>query len=202
MQRQLRSLAILGALCVVASSGGGCASERPASDPTPTPRAAKPPVEAIALEPDYREALADIGLVLTPRGGLIDRSDGGYRKSATGSHLALYLEPAATRSVDQYVDGIAAAARVFLPSVFERWPGLESFDVCQEPGASAEEPKDPPAVTQIDVTRAQAAAVDWRTVGVRELVQAAEDDPPRLKLLVSDALRASDAYVNATRATS
>ena len=66
----------------------------------------------------------------------------------------------AGRSVEQYVEGIAAASRVFLPNVFARWPGLESFDVCQEPPASADEPKDPPPVTQIEVTRAQAEAID------------------------------------------
>jgi hypothetical protein len=167
--------------------------------PIPTESARKPPVEAVALEPDYRDALAEIGLVLTPRGGLIDRSGGGYRKSATGTHLALYLEPLADRSVDQYVDGIAGASRVFLPSVFDRWPGLESFDVCQEPAASADEPKDPPPVTQIEVTRAQATALDWDKLTVRQIVRAAEADPPALRLVVSDALHGSDAYFNATR---
>ncbi len=180
-------------LCAITS----CASRPEVGAPAPTSADAKPPVEAAALDQIYREALAQIGLVLTPRGGLIDRSNGGYRKSADGTHLALYLEPAAQRSVGDYVDGIAAATRVFLPDVFERWPGLRSFDVCQEPPASTREPKDPPPVTQIEVTRRQARAIDWSTVTVRDIVRASMDDPRRLKLVVSDSLRASDAYANA-----
>ena len=178
----------------------GCAAIPGAVDPGPTISRAKPPVEAAALEPLYRDALREIGLVLTTRGGLIDRSGDGYRKSADGTHLALYLEPAGARSTVEYVDGIAEASRVFLPDVFERWPDLESFDVCQEPAPDPQEPKDPPPVTQIEVTREQAAAVDWRSVTVRDIARAASDDPKRLKLVVSKALHASDAYVNATSA--
>jgi hypothetical protein len=196
MRRTLRWSGSCAAGCAIVLVLASCGAPRPS--PSSPPSGAKPPVDAAALEPDYRDALMKIGLVLTPRGGLIDRSGGGYTKSAEGTHLALYLEPVAKRSVQEYVDGIAAASRVFLPDVFERWPGLESFDVCQEPPATTDEPKDPPPVTQIEVTRVQAAGVNWRTATVSDLVRAAVDRPPRLKLVVSQALQASDAYVNAT----
>jgi hypothetical protein len=199
MRRKLRSSATGAGLYLALMPLASCGVPQPSPSPSPTGPDDRPPVDAAALEPTYRDALAEIGLVLTPRGGLIDRSGGGYRKSATGTHLALYLEPSAGRTVQQYVDGIAAASRIFLPDVFARWPGLKSFDVCQEPPASVDEPKDPPPVTQIDVTRAQAAAVDWETVTVRDLVRAARQEPASLKLVVSDALKASDAFVNATR---
>lgn len=185
----------------VAATMLGCSRTPEDAVPTAATAAALPPADAMALEPRYRSALADIGLVLTSRGGLIDRSHGGYEPSPTGTHLALYLEPANERSIERYVDGIVEASRVFLPEVFERWPGLESFDVCQEPRPTPDQPKDPPPVTQIEVTRTQAAAIDWETITVREIVDAARDDPPRLHLVVNDAVRASDAYANVVRST-
>lgn len=158
------------------------------------PDGALPPAGALELEPLYGEQLAELGLRLTDRGGLIDRTGGGYEPSAEGTHLALYVEPIGDRTVPQYLEGIRSVAVVF-SDVFDRWPGLASYDVCQEPagddGGSAEEPL---PVTQIELTRGEAAAIDWETVSVVDLVRSAREDPPGLALRVSTSLANDPAF--------
>ncbi len=153
-----------------------------------------PPPGALDLEPIYGDALAELGLELTDRGGLIDRSGGGYVASAKGKHLALYVEPIGDRSVDEYIDGIAGVASVF-GDVFERWPGLESYDVCQEPeGDDPADGTEPLPVTQIELTKAENAAFDWDTVTVLDLVRASLARPPALALRIGTDLAGEPAY--------
>jgi hypothetical protein len=56
--------------------------------------------------------------------------------------------------------------------VFDRWTGLESFDICQEPhtwlGGGT-----PPAVTLFDIDRDTAESLDWDTVTLGELIDLA-----------------------------
>ena len=164
------------------------------SSTTATPSDPLPPPGALELEAIYGDALAELGLVLTDRGGLIDRRGGGYVPSAEGNHLALYVEPIDDRTVPQYIDGIRSVAAVF-GDVFDRWSGLESYDVCQEP---VQEPGDdvpePLPVTQIELTRAESDAIDWATVTVIDLVRASRADPPGLALRVSSRLARDPAY--------
>ncbi len=165
---------------------------------TGSPAPGKPPLEASDLEDLYREPLAALGLVLTDRGGLIDRSGGGYEKSADGDHLALYLEPAAgERTMQEFVDGIVLATKVFVPDVFERWPALASMDVCQEPLGDLQRLRDPPPVSQVEVSRAQSEAIDWSSVTVADIVSGARADPPRLRLIVSEELQDSEEFLRA-----
>ena len=154
-----------------------------------------PPPGALDLEPLYGEALAAVGMQLTDRGGTIDRSDGGYVPSPDGTHLALYVEPIDDdRSPQEYIDGILDVALVF-SDVYDRWPGLETYDVCQEPadpeGILGPEPL---PVTQIELTRAQSDAIDWESVTVEDLVHGSLADPPQLALRVSAELAADPAY--------
>lgn len=158
------------------------------------PDGALPPASADDLEPIYGEQLAELGLQLTGRGGLIDRTGGGYEPSAEGTHLALYVEPIGERSVPQYIDGIRSVAAVF-GDVFDRWPGLASYDVCQEPEGESIGGDEPLPVTQIELTRAEAAAFDWDTVSVVDLVRAAAAQPPGLALRVSSSLANDPAYL-------
>jgi hypothetical protein len=192
------------ALALAAACGGD-----DAADPAPTttdtiaattttsaaPAAEElPPAAASDLEAIYGPALAELGLELTDRGGLIDRSGGGYVPSATGDHLALYVVPTGPRSVPEYIDGIRSVTLVF-QDVFDRWPGLASFDVCQEPIEDDPEPGvEPLPVTQIELTREEAAAIDWATVTVVDLVRASEAYPPELILRVSTGLRRSSEF--------
>lgn len=188
----------------VAACGDDGGSAQPAlttSDPAditttePQSGGALPPAGALELEPIYGAPLAELGLRLTDRGGLIDRRGGGYEPSASGAHLALYVEPIGPRTLAQYLDGIRDVAVVFA-DVFERWPGLESYDVCQEPG-SEDDPSgaEPLPVTQIELTKAEAAAIEWDTIAVVDLVRASLADPPGLTLRVSSSLAADPAYL-------
>ena len=185
------------ALAVVLALGAPACGDDDTADPTATTAAADatttsalspedlPPAGALELESLYGPQLAAMGLRLTDRGGLIDRTGGGYEPSATGRHLALYVEPVGDRSVDEYVEGIRTVA-VLLSDAFERWPGLESYDVCQEPvddGTPSE--SEPLPVTQIELTREEAAAFDWDTVTVVDLVRSSRADPPGIALRVS-----------------
>jgi hypothetical protein len=153
-----------------------------------------PPPKAEDLEPIYGEALAELGLRLTPRGGLIDRSGGGYVESPTGRHLALYVEPIDDRTVTEYIDGIRSVAVVFA-DVFERWPSLETYDVCQEPtDPDGDQGPEPLPVTQIELTRDEAEAIDWETVSVVDLVRGSLASPRELALRVSAELAGDPAY--------
>jgi hypothetical protein len=154
----------------------------------------RPPQSARALISLYRDELAALGLELTDRGGLIDRSGGGYDPSASGEHLALYLEPTGERSTAEYVEGVVTATKVFVPDVFERWPALESFDVCQEPPASRDPNPEPAPVTQIELTRDQAEAIAWDEVTLAQLLERSTSDPPGLRLLVADELHDDPTY--------
>ncbi|MEX0873547.1 MAG: hypothetical protein WD646_10770 [Actinomycetota bacterium] len=189
MSRRCFALAASGVLLVCSIGCGGDVGGGLRAEAT-----IKPPVRAAALRPIYGPALAELGLVLTARNGLIDRSDGGYRNSAEGTHLALYVEPVDERTTPDYVDGIVSVTKVFLPDVFERWPGLESFDVCQEPPPSVDDSSEPEPITQIEVTREQATGIDWSTVTLADLVSAAEEKPPRVSLHVSDAVARSPEF--------
>jgi hypothetical protein len=194
----------LGAALVVAltfgtmacgDDGGGTAEPAPTTSTTSsTVVDPLPPAAAGDLEAIYGDALAAVGMDLTDRGGLIDRSGGGYEPSGSGDHLALYVAPVGERSAQEYVDGIRDVAVVF-DDVFERWPGLASFDVCQEPVDDDPRPgREPLPVTQIEVTKAEAAAIDWDTVTVLDLVRASQAEPPGLALRVSTGLRKSSAF--------
>ncbi len=136
------------------------------------------PAQSGSLPPHTREELAAIfdpalkklGLVTT-RAGLQDLET--YRFTEDGTHLAIYVEPIETEGVDAdfYLDRIASSARVFLPKVYERWPGLESFDVCIEP---VEIPSPtPPPVTQIFVTDDTYRSIKWKKADLSTLVKRA-----------------------------
>lgn len=206
MRRRLLSSAIVLLLATGAAACGDDGDDGDAAQPVPStvdpddayapaaPAGALPPSRALDLEPMYGEALADLGLVLTDRGGLIDRRDGGYEASGSGTHLALYVEPIGERTVEEYVEGIRAVAVVFA-DVFERWPGLETYDVCQEPLAGVDDRDEPLPVTQIELTRAENEAIDWDTVTVADLIGLARADPPGLALRVSSQLAKDPAYL-------
>ncbi len=155
------------ALAVALTMMSGCASLTADRSPLPPPNIAD-------LQPYFGDDLTELGVELTDRGGLIDRTE-GYEVSETGSHLALYVAPIEEPTDDQYVDGIVQITRAVVDA-FERWPELASLDVCQE-----RHPNDPLherqlTVTQIELTRDTATAIDWDTVTLSELLIALEDD--------------------------
>lgn len=203
MTRRLLAVALAATLAMGAAAcgddNGAEGQPVPPTDASETPSTigedALPPPGALDLEPLYGDALAEIGMKLTNRGGLIDRSGGGYVASSDGRHLALYVEPIdGDRTMDEYYDGILDVARVF-SDIYDRWPLLETYDVCQEPpDPQGDQGPEPLPVTQIELNRTQSGAIEWDEVTVEDLVRASQADPPEFVLRVSSEMAAYPAY--------
>lgn len=152
--------------------------------PTDEP-ATLPPLEASAVAGTYEDKLSALGLRLTDRGGLVDQS---FEPDPDGTHLSLYVAPLGPRDDMAYVEGIVDVTALFAQDVFDRWPELESFDVCQE-AVPAEEGATAPARTQVTLTRAAAASIDWTTADVGDVLAATQDDSESKLLFLDSSLR-------------
>ncbi len=193
--RRFSSAALAGVLLAIAAA---CAGDNTAQS-TPTPdTAGRPPKNASDIVPIYDDELTELGLLLTARNGLIDRSNNQYINSAEGQHLAIYVEPTRARTNKEYAEGILSVTKIFVPDVFERWPRLESMDVCQEPDPLIDDREEPPPLTQIEFTREQAGAIDWDEVTVADLVAWSKEDPPRLRLHVDEKIEESPEFKQLT----
>ena len=149
------------------------------------PVAALPPVDVTGLADIYAEDLTAFDMALTDRGGLVDL-EGGYASSRDGTHLALYTAP--TRPLDDaaHARGVVGITALFATDVFERWPGLTSFDVCQEVHTGTFGSDAQPTRSQVTLTREVAASIDWDTVTLEELMAAARRDETSRVLLDRD----------------
>ncbi len=145
--------------------------------------------------------VAPLGLHVT-RAALVDAEN---RRSPTGTHLAVYVEPDGPYTPAEYLAGTVTVSRVFLPFVFDRWPGLRSFDVCQEPRASVDDRSEPPPETQVFVRRRGAGAVDWEHADLATLLaesgraagEAEDSTPVALTLFVAKHLQRAPEYEEA-----
>ena len=96
-----------------------------------------------------------------------------YKRDPHGTRLAVYAKPISASYTDtEYVTHFVAVARVFLPSIFRRWKGLQSFDVCQEPRPGEDPRSEPPPVTQLFVTRAGTEHLHWDHATIADLLEA------------------------------
>jgi hypothetical protein len=132
-----------------------------------------PPAKKAALAKLFADALEPFGLRVSR--GLL-QNDRTYKPDPNGTHLALYVTPtSSTYGTADYVENFAGVTRVFVPMVFRRWEGLQSFDICQEP---VDDPRDdPPPVTQIYVARDALDRVgSWKRATLVELLAAAPRD--------------------------
>lgn len=138
-----------------------------------------PPNDVDALAEVYDPMFEDDGLVLT-RGALIDRSDGGYETSDTGTHLALYVEPTGEQTDEEYLDLLVDTTARVTPQVFSEWGSVETYDICQEPLPEVDDREEPVPVTQVEITREAAADIDFEALDLAELLAIAntEVDPP------------------------
>ena len=171
-----------------------CGSDDAAS-PATSEQPTLPPNDVEALAEILDPVVEPLGLHLT-RGALIDL-DVSYEVSDDGTHLALYVEPTDDFTLDDYVDGIGSVTAMITPLVFERWSGLESYDICQEP-PTADDPSDEPfPATQVNLTRVQYDAIEWDGAGTVQVVAASMTDPRGLDLIVSQQVRDSEAYQRA-----
>lgn len=161
-----------------------------------------PPSSRAALAKIFDPKLEKFGL-RTTRARLQEAPT--YETNPRGHHLAIYVEPIDdSYAASAYVLNFAPVADVFLPEVFERWPALRSFDVCQEQIPSADKGREPPPVTQIAVTRKGARQITWRGITLSKLLALDEpvDGPRRLNrkdfyILLTSELRAQPAYQKA-----
>jgi hypothetical protein len=160
-----RRVGLVAFVVAIATTAGGVAASPAGARVRTSPDL--PPANRGALARMFDPQLERLGLHTT-RAALQDSSD--YEPSATGTHLAIYVEPITpgTLDGDAYARNIMRVARVFLPSVFRRWSGLKSFDVCQEPDRDPRAV--PPPATQVIATRRGAAAVRWKHATLATLI--------------------------------
>jgi hypothetical protein len=159
----------------------------PSTPTVPAPDGPLPPndTDGLAVEPLLAALYAESGTLLT-RGALIDRrtlvtsreaDSYGPRETIaiTRPHLALYLAfvDEDLDDLDRYLDAIVPLTHTFAAAAFERWPDLESFDICLVP-ASDSDASPEPAIALVDVTRdgyARWAAGSADLAGLLEFTQ-------------------------------
>jgi len=152
-----------------------------------------PPHERDDLAALFDPMVAPFGYAVT-RASLIERST--YSVDPDGGHLALYLAPTTDISTDQFAEDFVGLVQVFLPLVFERWPNLISFDVCQEPFGSTDET--PPSLTVIDLTRDAAAGVGWEELDLAGII--ALNERPGISVFARTSIRDSATWREAAGA--
>lgn len=190
--------ALLGVTVGCSSDAGdpqATATTRPAPAnglPAFDPEQQLPPNDIGSLRHLYDPVLEPMGLRLT-RGALVDTSNDQYTPSNDGTHLALYVEPTGDYSDEQYVTGFWDVTALITPDVFARWPGLQSYDICQEPLPSVDDRPEPFPVTQVNITRQAADTVDWAGGDLVDLLVVARTDPDT-QVVVSRTIRQHPAY--------
>ena len=161
-----------------------------------------PPSARGELVAIFDPRFAPLGQHVT-RIGLYDLSE-GFDRSAAGDHLAIYVEPIdpagagwdAERYLQTAVPGFAAA----VPFALERWPGLNSVDVCQEPPQEQNAAPEPPIETQLNVDREAAATIDWATADLAALLVVKERFPEPTIVRVRQGLEDHPLWVAAREA--
>ena len=176
-------VAVVASLALLSSACGG---DEGTGDGPPADSAGSAATE---FGREYDASLADLGFRVGRAGFTEDATSEEYREG--GRHLAVYVEPIRELSDEEYVEGVALVARLFLPDVFEEYPDLASFDVCQEPRSSDDDPK---PRTQIALNREQASRVDWSSATTADLLRGSRATPNTVNLFVDDELRASPAW--------
>jgi len=188
--RRLLGIAAAGALACTAAVG--CSSGAGNDDSAK----ALPPNDKAAIERVFAPGLKQLGVRLT-RGALVDLKTG--KPSATGTHLAVYVEPTADYTSEDYARGTVKTLRAFLPVAFERWGGLTSFDVCQEPLPAADARPEPPPITKVDLTKAASRKVRWDDLDLARLLTDARRLGPRaLSVYAKPDVRLTGFYQSAT----
>lgn len=192
----IRRLALLVVLLMILASCG----DDGAGDADTGTASSRPPNSVEELAEIFDPQLEPMGLHIT-RGGLYDRSDGGYVLSDDGGHLALYVEPLDDADYDtaDYVEGLGTVTALVTPEVFERWSGVDSYDICQEPPADIDDTDAPAPYTQIELDRATAESVDWDDANAATVIALGLSADTRL--IVTQVIRDHPAYVEAEAAS-
>jgi hypothetical protein len=176
---------LIGAAAAACSSGAGSSNAH-----------ALPPNDKDAIDRVFAPALDRLGVRLT-RGALVDLKTG--KPSPNGKHLAVYVEPTGDYTAEDYGRGTVATLRAFIPTAFERWGGLTSFDLCQEPLPATDSRPEPPPVTKVDLTRAASRKVKWDDLDLVRLLRDAKRLGPRaLSVYAKPDVRLTSFYQDAT----
>jgi len=126
-----------------------------------------PPRTFADLQGIYQPLVDGMGLRLT-RAAVI--------RIKTGPHLQLYVEPTGTAiSPQDYLARIVPLAKAIVPDAFAAYPGIATFDICQEPPPGVDDSPEPPPITVLFLTRAQVESVHWDTVTLRDLRKLVQD---------------------------
>jgi len=157
----------------------GCGDDEPAEPAAPaTSTGDRPPLEDLTgdnlegLRAVYGPPLEELDLRVT-RGGVVDVRG--------GTHLQLYVEPTtdeAANPPEVYLERMLTSFQAILPVLFDAYPELDSFDLCQEPVPDGETPSEyEEPVTLLLVSRTGYESVeDWSTATLEELVAAAGEE--------------------------
>ncbi len=181
----MRAIALLVFAAALAAGCGDDNDPEPAAAPSTTTEATSlpglPPLESLTednlagLQEVYGPALAALDLVIT-RGGVTE-----YRG---GNHLALYVVPTGDAADDGpagYLHRMLPSFNAIRPLLFDAYPALDSFDLCQEPvpdpAAPLPEGTFPPASTFLLLSREGYDSVDdWDDADLADLIAAADAD--------------------------
>jgi hypothetical protein len=150
---------LVAAVVAACSSGSGGGSSSGAD--------ALPANDKAAIERVFAARLERLGVRLT-RGALVDLKTG--KPSDKGTHLAVYVEPTGAFTPDDYARETVPTLRVFIPTAFERWGGLESFDICQEPLPALDTRPEPPPETKVNLTKKASGEVRWDGLDLERLL--------------------------------
>lgn len=180
---------------------GDAATGIPATTTTSTPTDL-PANDEQALKALFDPFLEPIGQKVT-RIGLYDLSV-GFELSDTGDHVAIYAEPIDPDGegwdTARYIEAIAPGMAATAPFVFDTWAGVNSMDLCQEPPQTEAPEPEPPIVTQINLSRADSAFIDWENVTLADLIAARLRSPQTARASADPTIRQHPDWVAAEEA--
>ena len=184
-------MAVLAPVLALGLVAGACGSDRGGGSASPTTVAPGDRYGTAAMADRYDEVLEPLGWRVQ-RSALVERAVKGAPKGR--HHVALYLRPVGEPTPAAYVDGLASVTKVFVPAVFDDGE-VHSFDVCLEPTAAQDPSKEPRPLTQVLLSREQAASVDWVKADAAEVVAAGLlRHPNTLVLYVADSLKTTEEW--------
>lgn len=213
MSSRVRRLGATAACLVAVASVVGCeprgadpASGAPSASAVAIPSVSSgetalplPPFAEAEIAAVFDPLLVEYGLRVS-RAALLDTT-ASYEESETGRFLGLYVEPIGEYDEADYIENLVPVARLMITLSFERWPGLEDVDVCQEPPTEVDDSETPPPETQLQVSHEAADALDWERLDLARLIFAArEQDPRGIILRVSQRLSDEPLWTDAQEA--
>lgn len=174
------------ALAVLAGLSTGCGSNGNGSGSTATVSAREIGNGAVrhALEP----VVAKLGLQ-------IQRLSVEKRPDVRATYeLSVYLRPPHKVSADEYAARFAPLAAAVIPLSFEKYDDIGWIDVCQERAGTPDGVDDAVPVTRLEVSRKDAATVDWARADLVRLFELYKRAPADVGLLANDGVDRTRAW--------